>query len=84
MRNYNETFASEKIKETGGNIIKGFMQGIQLFEKERIANNYNKMHGIPLRRKKSRKDDRPKIRRNIIASETFAKKLKSMAFMGRK
>ena len=58
---------SQKIEELGQFVVQGFLEGVESVEREKVANNALKMSGMPMKRKKSRKDKRGEIRRNIIS-----------------
>ena len=62
-----------QVKKLGQLVSKGFLEGMKSVERERTANNALKMSGMPMRRKKSRKDRRGKIRKNIINMERLFK-----------
>ena len=62
-----ENANSLKIEELGQFVVQGFLKGVENVEREKVANNALKMSGMPMKRKKSRKDKRGEIRRNIIS-----------------
>lgn len=68
------------IRELGEIAAQGFLDGLKSIARERIANNALKMSGMPMRRKKSRKDKRGEIRRSVIEMnrilKTYANQIK--------
>lgn len=68
------------IRELGEMVAQGFLDGLKSTARERTANNALKMSGMPMRRKKSRKDKRGEIRRSVIEMnrilKTYANQIK--------
>lgn len=49
----------------------GFHERAKTIEREKVANNTLKMSGMPMRRKKNRKDKRGQIRKGLIKWRGF-------------